>query len=52
VIALEAPAERLDVSEQERHSANDREDISNIEQLFQRLNQQGTKLDGEELRIQ
>jgi hypothetical protein len=49
VIALEAPAELLEVSEQEKQSGNDKEDVSNIEQLFQRLNQQGTKLDGEEL---
>ncbi len=49
LIALEAPEELLEASEQEKTSGSDREDVSNIEQLFQRLNQQGTKLDGEEL---
>ncbi|HZM01614.1 MAG TPA: DUF262 domain-containing protein [Candidatus Saccharimonadales bacterium] len=49
LIALEAPEELLDVSEQEKTSGSEREAVSNIEQLFQRLNGQGTKLDGEEL---
>lgn len=49
LIALEAPEELLDVSEQEKTAGSDREDVSNIEQLFQRLNGQGTRLDGEEL---
>ena len=49
LIALEAPEELLEVSEQERASGSDREEVSNIEHLFQRLNRQGTRLDGEEL---
>lgn len=49
LIALEAPEELLEVSEQEKSLGSDREGVSNIEQLFQRLNRQGTKLDGEEL---
>ncbi len=50
LIALEASEELLkEVSEQEKTNGSDREDVSNIEQLFQRLNRQGTKLDGEEL---
>ncbi|HRH96058.1 MAG TPA: DUF262 domain-containing protein [Prosthecobacter sp.] len=49
LIALETPDELLEGSEQEKSGGSDREDVSNIEQLFQRLNRQGTKLDGEEL---
>lgn len=49
VIAIEASDELLEISEQEKTSGSDKEDVSNIEQLFQRLNRQGTKLDGEEL---
>ncbi|WP_395734207.1 DUF262 domain-containing protein [Prosthecobacter sp.] len=49
LIALEAPEELLEESGQEVSNANDKDGISNIEQLFQRLNGQGTKLDGEEL---
>jgi len=49
VIALKAPEELLEGSEQEKSTGGAREDVSNIEQLFQRLNQQGTRLDGEEL---
>ncbi len=49
MIALEAPDELLEVSEREQTQGSEREDVSNIEQLFQRLNSQGTKLDGEEL---
>ena len=49
LIALEAPEELLEGSEQEKCNSSNREDVSNIEQLFQRLNRQGTKLDGEEL---
>jgi hypothetical protein len=49
LIALEAPKELLEGSEREKLSSSDDEGVSNIEQLFQRLNQQGTKLDGEEL---
>jgi hypothetical protein len=49
LIALEASEELLEVPELEKTNVSDREDVSNIEQLFQRLNRQGTKLDGEEL---
>ena len=49
LIALEAPEELLEVSDREKIVGSDREDVCNIEQLFQRLNRQGTKLDGEEL---
>jgi len=49
LIALEAPEELLEVSEQEKTTDGSVEDVTNIEQLFQRLNRQGTRLDGEEL---
>ncbi len=49
LIAIEAPDDLLAVSEGEKTNGSDLEDVSNIEQLFQRLNRQGTKLDGEEL---
>lgn len=49
IIALCAPADLVDGSRQETESTVQRESISNIEHLFQRLNQQGTPLDGEEL---
>ncbi|MFZ4596009.1 MAG: hypothetical protein ACOYOF_17250, partial [Verrucomicrobiaceae bacterium] len=49
LIALLSPEELIEGSEQEKSNGSDREDVSNIEQLFQRLNRQGTKLDGEEL---
>lgn len=48
LVAIEAPEELLEESQLEK-TINDKEGISNIEQLFQRLNAQGTKLDGEEL---
>lgn len=48
VLALRAPAELMQPSRQEA-LYSDRMDITNIEHLFQRLNQQGTRLDGEEL---
>ena len=48
LMAIEAPKELLEESELEKHTGNG-EGVSNIEQLFQRLNRQGTKLDGEEL---
>jgi len=48
VLALQAPQELLASSRQEADN-DERPDITNIEHLFQRLNQQGTKLDGEEL---
>lgn len=48
VLALQAPTELLKPSQQEENNS-DRADITNIEHLFQRLNQQGTRLDGEEL---
>jgi len=49
IIALCAPSDLLVGSRQEAVSSPGRENISNIEHLFQRLNQQGTRLDGEEL---
>ena len=49
IIALNAPQELLAVSQQEKVAAESHDPISNIEHLFQRLNQQGTRLDGEEL---
>ena len=52
IIALCAPSDLLQVSRQEGDSHPDREardNISSIEHLFQRLNQKGTRLDGEEL---
>ena len=52
VVALVMPDEAiLSISEQERATeANEsKEDISNVEHLFQRLNRNGTRLDGEEL---
>ena len=48
IVALLAPAELIAESDQER-GAEGKADITNIEHLFQRLNQQGTPLDGEEL---
>ncbi len=48
IIGLCAPNLDLD-SRQETESAPERANISSIEHLFQRLNQQGTPLDGEEL---
>lgn len=52
IIALCAPSDILQGSRQEYDSHKDREpreNISHIEHLFQRLNQKGTRLDGEEL---
>jgi hypothetical protein len=49
VIALQAPDDLLEASAQERAVGSDKDEVSNIEQLFQRLNQQNTRLDGEEL---
>jgi hypothetical protein len=48
VVALEAPENLMETSQREKIEGN-REDVSNIEQLFQRLNTLGTQLDGEEL---
>ncbi len=48
VIALEAP-ELDEASAQEDANGDERQGVSNMEQLFQRLNRQGTPLDGEEL---
>ncbi len=48
ILALRAPSELLEASKQEAQNG-DKEAITNIEHLFQRLNQQGTRLDGEEL---
>ena len=49
ILALETPDELLKASSQEGNSDESQENITNIEHLFQRLNQQGTRLDGEEL---
>lgn len=49
IIALKAPDELVEESEQEKNNSSQTENISNIEHLFQRLNQQGTRLEGEEL---
>ena len=49
IVALCAPDDLLVGSRQEEACSPERENISNIEHLFQRLNQQGTRLDGEEL---
>lgn len=48
VLALRAPDELMTISEQEKNN-EERDDITNIEHLFQRLNRQGSRLDGEEL---
>ena len=49
IIALCAPSDLLSDNRQETESTPERANISSIEHLFQRLNQQGTPLDGEEL---
>lgn len=49
IIALNAPQELLEISQQEKLATLSNDPISNIEHLFQRLNQQGTPLNGEEL---
>lgn len=49
LIAVEAPSDLLETSTQELANDPERDGVSNIEQIFQRLNQQGTRLDGEEL---
>jgi hypothetical protein len=49
LIVLKAPQELLKVSRQEKTSGAGTEDVTNIEQIFQRLNLQGTPLDPEEL---
>ncbi|MEI6057128.1 MAG: DUF262 domain-containing protein, partial [Lentisphaerota bacterium] len=49
IIALKAPDELVEESEQERNNSSQTANTSNIEHLFQRLNQQGTRLEGEEL---
>jgi hypothetical protein len=49
IVALCAPDDLLADSLQESFGPNDRKNISSIEHLFQRLNQKGTLLDGEEL---
>lgn len=48
ILALCAPDELMSISEQEKNN-EEKEDITNIEHLFQRLNRQGTPLNGEEL---
>jgi hypothetical protein len=49
IVALVAPDDLLNISRQETANSQEQTNISNIEHLFQRLNQQGTTLDGEEL---
>lgn len=49
IVALCAPADLLDGSRQEHATSQEKPKIASIEHLFQRLNQQGTDLDGEEL---
>jgi len=54
IVALMAPKGLLDATARESHdngleTTQNQTDISNIEHLFQRLNRQGTQLDGEEL---
>src|SRR5450756_103507 len=50
LVALEVTDELLDESEDEKAIGIDQEKVTtNIEHLFQRLNQEGTTLDGEEL---
>lgn len=49
ILAINTPAKLLEPSRLENQSDNSRSNITNIEHLFQRLNQQGTRLDGEEL---
>jgi hypothetical protein len=49
IVALGAPADLLEGSRQERATSQEKQNTSSIEHLFQRLNQQGTDLDGEEL---
>jgi len=48
IIALNVPETLFSISNQENSDPN-KEGITNIEHLFQRLNRQGTTLDGEEL---
>jgi len=49
LIVLNAPPELLEVSQPEETAETGTADVTNIEQIFQRLNRQGTPLDGEEL---
>lgn len=49
IIALNVPNVLLESTNSENSSSDIKEGITNIEHLFQRLNRQGTILDGEEL---
>jgi len=49
VVALNAPDSLIEETLAERAGDGRVEDIASVEHLFQRLNQQGTRLDGEEL---
>ncbi len=48
VLALCAPKDLMSISEQEKNN-EEKDNITNIEHLFHRLNRQGTQLNGEEL---
>jgi len=49
ITVLNAPPELLEISSQEKTTEGDANNVTNVEHLFHRLNQQGTPLDGEEL---
>lgn len=49
IFGLLAPEDMIAAARQEHAGEDAMEGISNVEQLFQRLNRQGTRLDGEEL---
>lgn len=49
IVALPAPHSLMESTKAEESGISTHEEISSIEHLFQRLNRQGTRLDGEEL---
>ena len=49
LILLDSPQDLMEVSEQEKTVEEGDDGATNIEQIFQRLNSQGTTLEGEEL---
>jgi hypothetical protein len=49
IVALSAPHSLIESTKAENSDMGTHEEISSIEHLFQRLNRQGTRLDGEEL---
>lgn len=49
IIVLKTPENLLEETQQEDQSEENQKDITAIEHLFQRLNRQGTELNGEEL---